>query len=242
VDGLPTIDSGTAHQVYDDANPAGFYVQITPKCSDMQGSKLQFIDFNDGCAWVKNPGALDEDGFAHGDPDCCEAGNSTCVDSCYSCVFDLDSDTNMLALQSLLAAAGEDPWIEGNPGERFLGKPLIAGGLIFITSYLPPRDPCKTTGSGFLHSFEYECKYFDPNIPLPFGEDSSSVVNFRDVIDGKERGYGAKKYLGLGIPSNPILDTKGEHVIVQMSDSKLIRTPVNLQFKRLKPVGWQERR
>jgi len=65
-------------------------------------------------------------------PDCCE---SNCSDSCWSCVFDFNQ-----------------------PGEKVLYSPLVASGLVFVTSFVPDDDPCSAGGRGYLYILKYDCK------------------------------------------------------------------------------------
>jgi len=47
--------------------------------------------------------------------------------------------------------------------------------------------------------------------------------------------------LGSGMPSKPVLDSSGEHVLVQTSDAKIHRISVTLPKKPLYLKGWKEK-
>ena len=66
-----------------------------------------------------------------GEPDCCQ---TTCEDACWSCVYDFHQ-----------------------PGERILYSPLVAGGLVFLTTFVPNDDPCSSGGKGYLYILKYDC-------------------------------------------------------------------------------------
>ncbi len=47
--------------------------------------------------------------------------------------------------------------------------------------------------------------------------------------------------LGTGVASNPVLDSSGTHVIIQMSTGDIKNFNVELPMKVLQPLGWRER-
>jgi hypothetical protein len=46
--------------------------------------------------------------------------------------------------------------------------------------------------------------------------------------------------LGGGMPSHPVLDSSGEHVLIQTSDAKIHRIKVDLPQKPFYLKGWRE--
>jgi len=167
-------------------------------------------------------------------PDCCEGscpdpccyqqpvptGCDSCPQVCWSCVYDF--------LQ---------------PGERVVGKPIIAGGLVFVTSFTPTNtaatDLCQAGGAGYLYAFDYMCK------PFPFGfspiQDPTLIAEqFTVTTGGQTATYGLKVNLGSGVPSQPVLNSSGNYLFTQMSTAKMVVTPVNLLEKMNQIQGWRE--
>jgi len=123
--------------------------------------------------------------------DCCQ---SSCTDPCWQCVFDLLDQ-----------------------GEKIIGKPVIAGGVVYVTTFVPTtNDPCQSGGSGYLYAFDYQCR---PIFRVP--PEGTRLIAFR----GGEPGfmYGARMSLGVGVPSQPVLDSTGKFIIVQTSQAEITR-------------------
>lgn len=223
---LPDLSS--AYEVYDSSHTTGFKVAFQQRCDG--------VDFNTGCTWVKVASTAndadktticsDPDDLStcvqvsrlSSTPDCCE---DTCTSPCYKCVYDLTLPTET-----------------GLPGERVVGKPLIAGGLVFLTTFVPPSDPCGYTGEGFLYFFDVNCDTLvDPSKVIP----GSSGTAVGAVTGSGTAPGGVRVSLGSGVPSKPVLDSRGENVIIQMSDGTLKRIPVELPLKPIASKGWRAR-
>jgi hypothetical protein len=178
---------------------------------------LRLNEFNTGCTWFTPDGA-----------DCCESdstGQLSCADACWSCVLDLVNPLN-------------EP---GKAGERVTNKALIAAGLVFITTYAPPEDPCVAQGKGYLYILDYMCGPFPEGLnPVQGAADYTWL--FRNNSIGEPQIYGIQVDLGVGMPSAPVLDSSGQSIIVQMSNADLIRIEVDLPVKRVKVRGWREER
>jgi Tfp pilus tip-associated adhesin PilY1 len=157
-----------------------------------------------------------------GTADCCE---NSCDSSCYACVYDLTLPT------------------KSGPAERFTAKPLIAGGYVFATSFLPSSDPCEFTGTGYLYVFSYSCEALSSTVEIVSSSDTSGLtVTSLSSTSGSESSItGVQVSLGSGMPSKPVLDSSGKNVIVQMSDGTLLRVPVTLATKPVQVLGWQEK-
>jgi type IV pilus assembly protein PilY1 len=117
---------------------------------------------------------------------------------------------------------------------------LIAGGLIFVSTYVPPADPCVALGNGYLYIFPYQCGPFFEEQFNPVNDSTVSWVFLSQGSGENEQHYGVRISLGRGMPSAPVLDSSGEHVIVQLSDADLLRIGVNLDFKKVQVRGWKE--
>lgn len=226
---LPSLSSG--YEIYDSSHRTGFKVAFEAHCTDKT--------FRTGCTWAKaqrddgaqtkvtvcsDPSDLSTCQQVAGStsPDCCEGSTSdTCSSPCYECVYDFTL-----------------PSTSTYPGERVVGKPLIAGGLIFLTTFVPPHDPCGYTGEGYLYAFSADCvPIIDPNSVF-----SGSGTAVGAVVDGSGRASGGIRYsLGSGIPSKPVLDSRGENLIIQMSDGTLKRVKVDLPVNPISVKGWRVR-
>ncbi|MBI5572121.1 MAG: hypothetical protein HY914_19415 [Desulfomonile tiedjei] len=191
-------------------------------CSTCWGTS---VPFNPQCHWVTLDAAHD----APGTPDCCE---SSCSSPCYSCVYDLTL-----------------PLTGGGPGERWVSKPLIAGGYVFATSFVPSESPCDFGGMGYLYLFEYQCKQFSGLFsPIPgtqvnvqtSGTEAGLGVVTQGTFNPTSTFTGARLEVGPGVPSPPVLDPSGQNVVVQMSDGTLVRTGVDLSIPPMRVQGgWQ---
>ncbi len=171
-----------------------------------------------GCHWAIPQG----DGTAVGD--CCE--NSCAQTSngpCWDCVFDL-IDT----------------------GEKVINKPLIAGGVVFFTTFIPiakDTDQCSAGGNGYLYAFDYMCGVFPPGFN-PIAELGTNIITMpggSGTSGSSPPIYGARVDLGAGVPSQPVLDSSGKFLIVQSSVGSLQRVKVNLLTPPSLVKGWKEK-
>ncbi len=178
--------------------------------------------FTTGCSWTVSDGLNSTKG------DSCVSGTA---DPCWNCVWDL----------RLPSGSGSSRL----PGERVTNNPLIAGGLVFFTTYVPNSDPCSSVGEGYLYIFDYMCK--------PFPDDFNPINDpaFQDLVTffypgggTTENGYnpvGVRVSLGTGLPSAPVLDSTGQHVIIQSSNADLLKIGIELIEKGLQIRGWTEK-
>ncbi len=84
-------------------------------------------------------------------PDSCCISN--CDNSCWSCIFDFNQ-----------------------PGERMVFSPLVAGKLVFLTTFVPNDDPCSSGGKGYLYILKYDCKNLFENCSM-FSEIDSCLTH-----------------------------------------------------------------
>ncbi|MFH1112478.1 MAG: hypothetical protein V1792_01025 [Pseudomonadota bacterium] len=175
---------------------------------------------SDCCSWVRDC-PKDTTTCTKGHvPDSCEGDcdNGTHFLSasdtpCWKCVFDFSSES-----------------------ERVIGKAAVLGGYVFFTTYIPSKKTtttgCSTTsagvGSGYLYVFDYRCRAFTSNPLTTLGsEGGSGYLVTAGNGGGASQFYGGRIGLGEGMPSQPVLDSKGESVIVQKSDAALVRIEVD---------------
>ncbi|MDQ7784218.1 MAG: PilC/PilY family type IV pilus protein [Desulfomonilaceae bacterium] len=161
--------------------------------------------------------------------DCAEAdaGAGKCVpvpassySPCWDCIYDFST-----------------------PGERVIDRPLVAGGLVFYSTAIPPEDknPCDVAqGTGNLYVFDYGCRPFpDGFTAVPTDGTIAVIPIFNEA--GEKIGEKVSFPGSSGVPSRPILDSAGKNVLIQKSNSELIKIPVNLLVKTTQVTGWRER-
>jgi type IV pilus assembly protein PilY1 len=150
---------------------------------------------------------------ADGTADCCE---SDCASSCYACLYNLNFE-----------------------GERVVDSALVAGGLVFFTTFVPKTDLCSVGGDAYLYIFSYLC------VPLtsdPLADSGFSGTTLESLTSAGQyaavgAGYVAK--LGSGMPSRPVLDSSGEYVFIQTSDAQIHKIKVDLPVKPMELKGWK---
>ena len=151
--------------------------------------------------------------------DCCETGDCRTDDPCWHCVYDFST-----------------------PGERVIDRPLIAGGLVFFSTALPAEgDPCDVSeGTGNLYVFGYACRPFPSGFEVVQPDGTTQVTAIMNDA-GEKIGEKITFPGQSGVPSRPILDSSGKNVLIQKSNSELVKVPVNLMVKTTQVTGWQER-
>jgi hypothetical protein len=147
--------------------------------------------------------------------------SSACQADCYQCLLDLPGD-----------------------GERVVDSALVAGEMVFFTTFIPNTNTaCTAGGSAYLYALDYLCQ----SLPLdPFsksglsynwlgasGWSETTISNIQDV-------KAIRAYVGPGMPSRPILDSSGNYVFVQTSDARIHRIKVELPQNPLQVKGWKE--
>jgi len=142
---------------------------------------------------------------------------------CFQCVFDFDQ-----------------------PGERVVDSALVAGGLVFVTTFIPNDDPCVSGGGdSYLYVFDYMCR--------PLSYDPLQYSGLEHEWLGLGGGWtpgnlppgtqasAVRASLGEGMPSHPVLDSSGKYVLVQTSDAQIHRIRVELPVRPLYLKGWKEK-
>jgi type IV pilus assembly protein PilY1 len=134
-------------------------------------------------------------------------------DTCFNCIFDLNTN-----------------------GERITDSALVAGSLVFFITFVPNDDPCVAGGDAYLYVLDYMCRPLDIN-PLEYSGLDITPITVGSGAEEKIVAYKAK--LGQGMPTRPVLDSSGKYVLVQTSDAKIHKIPVEI----VRPVylkGWKE--
>ena len=184
--------------------------------------------YNSSCTWTRKEEGEDV-------PDCCEAtcctnitssssctspctwSSGECTGNCWYCIYDLTKD-----------------------GERVTDSALVAGELVFFPTFVPQSDPCKSLGDSYLYVLDYLCRPLSSNpfenTELSYEElktEENKVIGYRVHLNAENPGQG-------GIPSRPVLDSSGEHVLVQDSTAKIHRIKVELPKNPFYLKGWKE--
>lgn len=168
------------------------------------------------CAWTKGGNTGDN---------CCAAGCSTPPSTdCWWCLMDF----------TLPLGSSTDP------AERVVSKGLIAGGYVWVTTFVPPVGVCDALGNGYLYILAYDCSEVDPDEP-PITDPAVTVTPITITVDGQTVTVGWRVGLGAGVPSYPVLDSRGESVTIQMGSGTPVTTPVDLPMRALTVKGWRER-
>jgi type IV pilus assembly protein PilY1 len=123
-----------------------------------------------------------------------------------------------------------------NSGERVTASPLVAGGIVFFTTFEPDiEDPCKCGGLARLYAVQY-----DTGCP----PDSPVVdVNGDGVVDEGDKISGAVPrsiIIGHGLPSDIIFNPADNQIIIQTGDTVVHDIGVRLPGERIKIHTWRQ--
>jgi len=154
-------------------------------------------------------------------PSSCQTidGTANKITPCWGCIFDFE-----------------------NRGERVLGKAVTAGGYTFFSTFTPSDNACAMGGTARLYILDYRCKAFPDNFNPLIGQSGLLVTNLM-TNESTPHQFGVVIDLGTGMPSRPVLDSRGESVLIQKSDGGFVRIPAPkylvspIQFKG----GWSEK-
>lgn len=136
------------------------------------------------------------------------------------------------------------------PGERVINDALVAGDIVFFTTFVPSSDPCEAGGESYFYAVDYLCRGLAVDVFSGSGfaktnvtPDQLSEGQYAELTTSSDSantvvGYAAK--LGEGLPSRPVLDSSIEHVLIQTSNAKIHRIKVNTINNPLYLKGWKE--
>jgi len=215
-----------------------FKIEVNPRCPQANascGSAHTIRDWpkspDTPCVWIKDDLVTRDCGEAN----CPQPLNpsSPCVDPCWNCIYDLMGP--ITSGQTIPSATDLT-----EPGERVVRKALIAGGLVFITTTTPPSSQCVSQGTSNLYVLSYDCGVI-PGGKNIFLDASVSAIGLKTGSTNTYDPRGWVVNLGTGVASNPVLDSSGTHVIIQMSSGDIKNFNVQLPMKIMQPLGWRER-
>jgi type IV pilus assembly protein PilY1 len=137
------------------------------------------------------------------------------------------------------SAEGFQGWyidFAGNPGERVTASPLIAGGVVFFTTFEPDiADPCKAGGIARLYAVQYDTGCV-PDSPV-LDVNGDGVVDDSDKIEGA---VPSSIIIGYGLPSDIIFNPADSQIIIQTSDTTVHAITVKLLGERIRIHTWRQ--
>jgi type IV pilus assembly protein PilY1 len=123
-----------------------------------------------------------------------------------------------------------------NSGERVTASPLVAGGIVFFTTFEPDvEDPCKAGGIARLYAIEYDtgCSPDSPVLDI----NGDGVVDDKDKIGGT---VPRSIIIGHGLPSDIIFNPADNQIIIQTSDTTVHAITVKLLGERIRIDSWRQ--
>ena len=138
--------------------------------------------------------------------------------------------------------ANKDPWYVslmtgGIPSERVISKPLVVGGVVFFTTFIPDNDICAGNGEAWLYALDYETG-LPVTIPV-FDINNDLLFDANDLVDdGTGPRVPAGIYIGRGLPTAPVLEDK--ILFVTTTDNPGSGLPVNLPKLKAKLKSWRD--
>jgi type IV pilus assembly protein PilY1 len=137
------------------------------------------------------------------------------------------------------SAEGSQGWyidFVENPGERVTASPLVAGGVVFFTTFEPDiTDPCKAGGIARLYAVQYDTGCA-PDSPV-------LDINGDEVVDDSDKIGGAVPRnitIGHGLPSDIIFNPTDNQIIIQTSDTTIHAITVKLLGERIRIDSWRQ--
>ena len=121
--------------------------------------------------------------------------------------------------------------------ERVISEPLVVGGVVFFTTFIPDENICSGSGEAWLYALRYDTgcstgSVFDINDDGLFNDDDMVGV---DGVTYQIAGI----YLGSGQPSKPVL--QGDVIFVSTTGEGLKPVKVNLPGTRITLKSWREK-
>lgn len=125
----------------------------------------------------------------------------------------------------------------GIPSERVVAKSLVAGGVVFFTTFIPDTDVCESNGSAWLYALDYETGL--PPKDIVFDINGDGKYDDDDVLYHGGLHYPAGAIpIGSGKPSAPVL--KDNMIFVNTTDARMSGIPVNLPKLKAKAAAWKD--
>ncbi|UCD71550.1 MAG: PQQ-binding-like beta-propeller repeat protein [Syntrophobacterales bacterium] len=123
-----------------------------------------------------------------------------------------------------------------NPGERVTASPLVAGGIVFFTTFEPDiSDPCKAGGTARLYAVQYDTGC-PPEFPV-LDITGDGRVDEGDTVGGT---VPRSMIIGHGLPSDIIFNPADNQIIIQTSDTIVHSVGVRLPGERIRVHTWRQ--
>ena len=123
-----------------------------------------------------------------------------------------------------------------NSGERVTASPLVAGGIVFFTTFEPDiSDPCKAGGTARLYAVQYDTGCI-PDSPV-LDVNGDGVVDEGDMVGGSVPG---SIIIGHVLPSDIIFNPADSQIIIQTSDTTVHAITVRLLGERIHIHTWRQ--
>ena len=123
-----------------------------------------------------------------------------------------------------------------NSGERVTASSLVAGGIVFFTTFEPDiKDPCKSGGTARLYAVQYDtgCAPASPVLDIT----GDGKVDEGDMIGGN---VPRSMIIGYGLPSDIIFNPADNQIIIQTSDTTVHAITVELLGERIEIHTWRQ--
>jgi Tfp pilus tip-associated adhesin PilY1 len=122
--------------------------------------------------------------------------------------------------------------------ERVISQPLVVGGIVFFTSFIPDDDVCAGSGDSYLFAVDFETGAV-PTEPV-FDLNQDGVIDDNDILTDSSGNPIpiAGIYVGSGQPSEPVLHK--DTMFVTTTGGGLVPTKVDLPSTRATLRSWKE--
>ena len=121
--------------------------------------------------------------------------------------------------------------------ERVISEPLVVGGVVFFTTFIPDKNICSGSGEAWLYALRYDTGCSADSV---FDINADSRFNADDLVDVDGVKYPiAGIYLGSGQPSKPVLHDNT--IFVSTTGEGLKALKVNLPGTGITLKSWREK-
>ena len=121
-----------------------------------------------------------------------------------------------------------------NGSERVISEPMVAGGIVFFTTFIPDVDVCAGNGEAWLFAVKYKSGCSATGSDSVFDINNDGSFNDSDMVDGQSI---VGIYIGAGQPSKPVLE--GDIVFVTTTGGGLKPVRVNLPDLSVRLKSWR---
>ncbi len=144
--------------------------------------------------------------------------------------------------------AGNDSWVmELAPGvmssERVIVKPLVVGGIVFFTTFVPDSNVCEGSGDTWVFAVNYNSGTAPTEPVFDLNGDGVFDDNDKVLVDG-EWVVPIGVYVGRGQGSHAVLHKDTLFITTTGSgeedDGGLLNYKVNIENKKVKVEAWRE--